>query len=103
MAYSCCLPSIRVVRERQSGPSWRRSKSCRVFLTVIFTNTVWQAHAMLPHLSAGAGQGVEDAFVLARLLGDPRTNASNLEVSDPKQLWHDPTYNFAFIGRPPRI
>ncbi|KAJ3489228.1 hypothetical protein NLI96_g2278 [Meripilus lineatus] len=37
------------------------------------------AHAMLPHLSAGAGQGVEDAFVLARLLGDPRTNTTNLE------------------------
>lgn len=36
---------------------------------------------MLPHLSAGAGQGVEDAFVLARLLGDPRTNTTNLEVS----------------------
>lgn len=40
---------------------------------------------MLPHLSAGAGQGVEDAFVLARLLGDSRTNVTNLEAS---QLWY---------------
>ncbi|MHC5348399.1 salicylate 1-monooxygenase [Metapseudomonas furukawaii] len=30
------------------------------------------AHAMLPHQGAGAGQGLEDAWFLARLLGDPR-------------------------------
>lgn len=30
------------------------------------------AHAMLPHQGAGAGQGLEDAWLLARLLGDPR-------------------------------
>ncbi|KAI0784966.1 hypothetical protein C8Q75DRAFT_723504 [Abortiporus biennis] len=38
------------------------------------------AHAMLPHLSAGAGQGVEDAYVLSRLLIHPQTNLSNLEA-----------------------
>ncbi|KAI0828955.1 FAD/NAD-P-binding domain-containing protein [Trametes gibbosa] len=38
------------------------------------------AHAMLPHLGAGAGQGLEDAFVLARLLGNPGTNAGNVEA-----------------------
>lgn len=36
------------------------------------------AHAMLPHQGAGAGQGLEDAYFLARLLGDPRLNASNI-------------------------
>ncbi|KIP03927.1 hypothetical protein PHLGIDRAFT_495217 [Phlebiopsis gigantea 11061_1 CR5-6] len=37
------------------------------------------AHAMLPHLGAGAGQGFEDAYLVGKLLGDPRTNLSNLE------------------------
>ncbi len=36
------------------------------------------AHAMLPHQGAGAGQGIEDAYFLARLLGDARANAGNL-------------------------
>src|SRR3990167_3015101 len=36
------------------------------------------AHAMLPHQGAGAGQGLEDAYFLARLLGDTRTDAGNL-------------------------
>lgn len=44
------------------------------------------AHAMLPHQGAGAGQGLEDAWLLARLLGDPRvldSDASHvLEVYD---------------------
>ncbi|MCO6059069.1 FAD-dependent monooxygenase, partial [Pseudomonas sp. MOB-449] len=35
------------------------------------------AHAMLPHQGAGAGQGLEDAYFLARLLGDARVNAGN--------------------------
>ncbi|KAI0756243.1 FAD/NAD(P)-binding domain-containing protein [Daedaleopsis nitida] len=38
------------------------------------------AHAMLPHMGSGAGQGVEDAYVLARLLGHPDTNIHNLEA-----------------------
>jgi salicylate hydroxylase len=38
------------------------------------------AHAMLPHQGAGAGQGLEDAYFLACLLGDPRLNASNIGV-----------------------
>lgn len=29
------------------------------------------AHAMLPHQGAGAGQGLEDAWLLAKLLGNP--------------------------------
>lgn len=36
------------------------------------------AHAMLPHQGAGAGQGLEDAYFLARLLGDTRTEIGNL-------------------------
>jgi salicylate hydroxylase len=44
------------------------------------------AHAMLPHQGAGAGQGLEDAWLLARLLGDSRVLQSDaqsvLEVYD---------------------
>ncbi|EGO19493.1 hypothetical protein SERLADRAFT_453461 [Serpula lacrymans var. lacrymans S7.9] len=36
------------------------------------------AHAMCPHLGAGAGQGIEDSFVLTRLLSHPHTKLSNL-------------------------
>ncbi|KAG7099744.1 hypothetical protein E1B28_001559 [Marasmius oreades] len=36
------------------------------------------AHAMLPHLGAGVGQGFEDVYVLTRLLTHPQTNKSNL-------------------------
>ena len=39
-----------------------------------------QAHAMLTHLGGGAGQGVEDAMVLARLLSAPGTNKHNIKV-----------------------
>ena len=39
------------------------------------------AHAMLPHQGAGAGQGLEDAWLLARLLADPRV----LEI-DSRQI-----------------
>ncbi|KAI0639949.1 FAD/NAD-P-binding domain-containing protein [Trametes polyzona] len=38
------------------------------------------AHGMLPHMGAGAGQGLEDAYMAARLLGHPSTNASNIEA-----------------------
>jgi len=34
---------------------------------------------MLPHLGAGAGQGIESAFVLTRLLSHPQTNSSNIK------------------------
>jgi salicylate hydroxylase len=35
---------------------------------------------MLPHLGAGAGQGIEDAYVLTELLSHPQSNRSNIEV-----------------------
>jgi len=38
------------------------------------------AHAMLPHLGAGVGQGFEDVFVLCALLGHARTRARNLDA-----------------------
>lgn len=38
---------------------------------------------MLPHLGAGAGQSLEDAYVLAKLLGHPETNLENVEVCVP--------------------
>ncbi|KAA1475202.1 FAD/NAD(P)-binding domain-containing protein [Dentipellis sp. KUC8613] len=37
------------------------------------------AHAMLPHQGAGAGQAIEDAFILASLLGDPSVTPLTLE------------------------
>ncbi|KAJ3557014.1 hypothetical protein NM688_g1702 [Phlebia brevispora] len=37
------------------------------------------AHAMLPHLGAGAGQGIEDAWLLAKLLSHEQTTAENVE------------------------
>lgn len=36
---------------------------------------------MLPHLYAGAGQGVEDSYLLAQLLSNPQTNTDNVEVT----------------------
>lgn len=36
------------------------------------------AHAMLPHQGAGAGQGLEDAYFLARLLADPSITSAQL-------------------------
>ncbi|KAH8099305.1 hypothetical protein BXZ70DRAFT_943202 [Cristinia sonorae] len=38
------------------------------------------AHAMLPHLGAGAGQALEDAYLLAKLLSHPLTNDENVEL-----------------------
>ncbi|KAI8981132.1 FAD/NAD-P-binding domain-containing protein [Trametes punicea] len=37
------------------------------------------AHGMLPHLGAGAGQGLEDAYLLSRLLSHKQTTVDNLE------------------------
>ena len=37
------------------------------------------AHAMLPHLGAGVGQGIEDVYVLVRLLSHPQTSLSNVD------------------------
>ncbi|WP_425266789.1 integrase core domain-containing protein [Ectopseudomonas oleovorans] len=49
------------------------------------------AHAILPHQGAGAGQGLEDAYFLARLLGDARADAGNLaellEAYDALAKW----------------
>ncbi|KAI0358146.1 FAD/NAD(P)-binding domain-containing protein [Trametes cingulata] len=37
------------------------------------------AHAMMPYQGAGAGQSIEDAYVLATLLADPRTTRATLD------------------------
>ncbi|KAI0696714.1 FAD/NAD(P)-binding domain-containing protein [Cytidiella melzeri] len=39
------------------------------------------AHAMTPHQGAGAGQAVEDAYVLAGILGDPSTTRDTLTIA----------------------
>ncbi|KAF9269723.1 salicylate hydroxylase [Marasmius fiardii PR-910] len=36
------------------------------------------AHAMTPHQGSGAGQAIEDGYILATVLGHPRTNRDNL-------------------------
>ncbi|KIY46860.1 FAD/NAD(P)-binding domain-containing protein [Fistulina hepatica ATCC 64428] len=38
------------------------------------------AHAMLPHMGAGAGQGIEDAVFLSLLLTHPATDLANIDV-----------------------
>ncbi|KAL2826700.1 hypothetical protein BDW59DRAFT_145054 [Aspergillus cavernicola] len=39
------------------------------------------AHASTPHQGAGAGQAIEDAHVIAELLGDPRVTDSNHAIA----------------------
>ena len=39
------------------------------------------AHGMPPHLGAGAGQAIEDARALVRLLSHPKTGTHNVQVS----------------------
>ena len=56
----------------------------RTMLTAFFplmNQKIPQAHAMLPHLGAGAGQGIEDVFLLTRLLSHPDTRIANVHVS----------------------
>jgi len=38
-------------------------------------------HAMSPHMGAGAGQAIEDAFVLGRLLAHPLTTRDNVHIA----------------------
>lgn len=38
------------------------------------------AHGMPPHLGAGAGQAIEDARALVRLLAHPKVGRHNVEV-----------------------
>lgn len=82
------------------------SESCKLLLNMIDHPTIWAlhelteldtylskskriiiigdaAHAMVPHQGAGAGQGLEDALILAHLLQNPSLETSNLaEVSE---------------------
>ncbi|KAJ8082777.1 hypothetical protein PM082_008633 [Marasmius tenuissimus] len=37
------------------------------------------AHAMTPHQGSGAGQAIEDSYILAALLGHPRTTRENVQ------------------------
>ena len=40
------------------------------------------AHAMLPHQGAGAGQAIEDGWILARAISDCFENASEVSVKE---------------------
>ena len=44
------------------------------------------AHAMPPHLGAGAGQAIEDAFAMGWLLAHPNVTRDNVEVCITFQL-----------------
>lgn len=79
------------------------SDSCQALLNLIEQPTIWAlhetpplttyknktqnvivigdaAHAMLPHQGAGAGQGLEDALILANLLANPQLTAKNIKL-----------------------
>lgn len=79
------------------------SDSCQALLNLIEQPTIWAlhetaplntyknktqnvivigdaAHAMLPHQGAGAGQGLEDALILANLLANPQLTAENIKL-----------------------
>ncbi|KZT74947.1 FAD/NAD(P)-binding domain-containing protein [Daedalea quercina L-15889] len=57
------------------------------------------AHGMLPHLGSGAGQGIEDAYILGQLLGHPQTHASNVEaVLKAYDRWARPRARMVWEG-----
>ncbi len=39
-----------------------------------------QAHAMVPYLGAGVGQGFEDTYALCRILAHPKVTKDSLNV-----------------------
>lgn len=51
------------------------------------------AHAMTPHQGLGGGQGIEDAYVLWRVLADPTTSRSNL--AEVLKVYNDVRLPFA--------
>ncbi len=78
------------------------SESCKALLVLIDSPTIWAlheiqpletyknstnnviligdaAHAMLPHQGAGAGQGLEDALILAKLLENPELTHESIQ------------------------
>lgn len=78
------------------------SESCKALLELIDSPTIWAlheikpletyknisnnviligdaAHAMLPHQGAGAGQGLEDALILAKLLENPELTRESIQ------------------------
>ncbi|KAG1745182.1 hypothetical protein EDB19DRAFT_1906310 [Suillus lakei] len=57
-----------------------------------------KSHAMKPHLGAGAGQAIEDAFVLGRLLAHPLTTFDNVPAA--LKAYQDVRLPFAqFVAR----
>ncbi|KAJ3489055.1 hypothetical protein NLI96_g2428 [Meripilus lineatus] len=62
-------PSLWAIHELRPLPFWVSNK-------VALLGDA--AHAMTPHQGAGAGQAIEDAYILAALLGDRRTKRDNI-------------------------
>ncbi|KAK9310993.1 hypothetical protein V1524DRAFT_121512 [Lipomyces starkeyi] len=61
-------PDIWALYDLPPVPSYYRSRVCIIGDA---------AHATTPHQGAGAGQALEDAFVLSRLLGDARVTTAD--------------------------
>ena len=78
MVRSCVVPSVEDLCSKESGTGWGCSKSDR--LAILSTDSICKAHAMLPHLGSGVGQGFEDVLLLCRLLTHPQAKNANLEV-----------------------
>ncbi|KAH0587003.1 hypothetical protein H2248_005822 [Termitomyces sp. 'cryptogamus'] len=81
--YSGWGEDVNIILKEMKDPS----KWCIHFLYPPLSSFVRQrvvlvgdaAHAMLPHLGSGVGQGFEDVYTLCSLLGDPRARKCHLD------------------------
>ncbi|PPQ69425.1 hypothetical protein CVT24_001474 [Panaeolus cyanescens] len=64
--------------------------------------SIVQAHAMTPHLGSGAGQAMEDAFILAALISESKLNGKKeIDVENIAQVYDTvrrPFANFVLAG-----
>jgi hypothetical protein len=75
---SARVPASRVLDPRTHHAARRRGKSFQNLQPWAHAETYFQAHASLPHNGAGAGQAIEDAFVLGELLRLPECTRATL-------------------------
>ncbi|OCH90229.1 salicylate hydroxylase [Obba rivulosa] len=83
-AFTGCEPAAQVILDLMVRPSVWAINIVPPIPTYTFGRVVLlgdAAHAMRPHQGAGAGQGVEDGFVLAAVLGSPLTTRQTLSVA----------------------
>jgi hypothetical protein len=75
---SARVPSSRLLDPRAHRAARRRGKYSPTLQRCALTDSRAQAHASLPHNSAGAGQAIEDAYVLGELLRLPECTRGTL-------------------------